>query len=138
MDAPPRGGKEQQGGAAHRLAQPCNVGQCVYCRGSVWSSVGPRAAVAAGALARGVRPRPVSAAGFPCADDDLRGAVPERPQVLGVLDSVAGGKLRKHCALHQLRPLRYAGGQLAVPRKRHLVAGQLAAQVRQARIDFDI
>ena len=53
------------------------------------------------------------------------------PQVLGMLDSVAGGKYCKHSALHQLGPLRHAPCQPALPWQRHLVAGELEKEIQQ-------
>ena len=67
-----------------------------------------------------------SPAGFLHPDAHPERPVPERPQMLGVLDCVAGGKCRQHSALHQLRLVRYAYCQRFVSCQRHLVPHLMA------------
>ena len=81
-----------------------------------------------------VRGRPFALAGLLCADGHPPRTVPQRPQVLGVLDCLAGGKLRQHSAVHSLGTLSDAACQRALPCQRHLVAGQLAEETLKGRI----
>ena len=51
--------------------------------------------------------------------------------MLGVLDPVVNRKLRQHSALYQLRLVRDAGRERALPRQRNMVAGELETKIQQ-------